>query len=219
MFTYRCETRMVIAQFSNRLVRRFTGFAHIVATPLPVAKRPLTFRSHTGGHGASRIFPYDATPSSVQTQLSSQKSLPPLALATVRRTESPHSHCGRGSVAECCPSSRVLLRRTGQRGGTPGNRVRNIAELSGNMNHLSCFRSTRRCFERGFLEFTTLSRSPQEDPATTDNIQLRCRGHNGYEATLFFGPLLSVEKLWLLGSDRAGGSIIREDIQVPHAPV
>ena len=24
--------------------------------------------------------------------------------------------------------------------------------------------------------------------ATVDNIQLRCRAHNGYEASLFFGP-------------------------------
>jgi hypothetical protein len=40
----------------------------------------------------------------------------------------------------------------------------------------------RRCSERGCLEFHHLVPYSAGGPATIDNIQLRCRAHNGYEA-------------------------------------
>jgi hypothetical protein len=44
-----------------------------------------------------------------------------------------------------------------------------------------------RCIERGFLEFHHVRPYAAGGAATTANIQLRCRAHNGYEASLFFG--------------------------------
>jgi len=49
-------------------------------------------------------------------------------------------------------------------------------------------RHGRRCGERGFLEFHHVQPHAAGGPATPENIQLRCRAHNGYEADLFFGP-------------------------------
>ncbi len=39
-----------------------------------------------------------------------------------------------------------------------------------------------RCFERGFLEFHHVVPYARGGPATADNIELRCRSHNQYEA-------------------------------------
>jgi 5-methylcytosine-specific restriction endonuclease McrA len=44
-----------------------------------------------------------------------------------------------------------------------------------------------RCGERGFLEFHHVQPHAAGGAATTANIQLRCRAHNVYEASLFFG--------------------------------
>ena len=44
-----------------------------------------------------------------------------------------------------------------------------------------------RCTERGFLEFHHVQPYAAGGAATTANIELRCRAHNAYEATLFFG--------------------------------
>jgi hypothetical protein len=49
-------------------------------------------------------------------------------------------------------------------------------------------RSGRRCGERGFLEFHHLVPYALGGEATVGNIQLRCRGHNAYEAGHCFGP-------------------------------
>ncbi len=70
-----------------------------------------------------------------------------------------------------------------------------------------------RCTERGFLEFHHVEPYSAGGPAVVENVALRCRAHNVYEAELYFGdrlPLLvrevssnrygSVE----LGPDRAG---------------
>jgi hypothetical protein len=46
----------------------------------------------------------------------------------------------------------------------------------------------RRCGTRGFLEFHHVQPFAAGGPATPDNIQLRCRAHNDYEAELYFGP-------------------------------
>lgn len=44
-----------------------------------------------------------------------------------------------------------------------------------------------RCAERGFLEFHHVVPFAAGGAATVDNIQLRCRAHNAYEAELYFG--------------------------------
>src|SRR4029453_7436398 len=46
----------------------------------------------------------------------------------------------------------------------------------------------RRCGERRFLEFHHVIPYAAGGKPTVDNIQLRCRAHNRYEATLFYGP-------------------------------
>jgi 5-methylcytosine-specific restriction endonuclease McrA len=47
----------------------------------------------------------------------------------------------------------------------------------------------RRCTERGFLEFHHVEPYSAGGKATVDNIELRCRAHNGYEAELRFGSI------------------------------
>ena len=46
----------------------------------------------------------------------------------------------------------------------------------------------RRCDQRRFLEFHHVVPYAAGGKPTADNIQLRCRAHNGYEADLFYGP-------------------------------
>ena len=48
-------------------------------------------------------------------------------------------------------------------------------------------KSGRRCRERGFLEFHHLTPYGVGGEATRQNIELRCRSHNAYEAELFYG--------------------------------
>jgi hypothetical protein len=45
----------------------------------------------------------------------------------------------------------------------------------------------RRCTERVFLEFHHVVPYSAGGEATVENIQLRCRAHNGFEAELVFG--------------------------------
>lgn len=45
----------------------------------------------------------------------------------------------------------------------------------------------RRCTEQGFLEFHHVVPFSAGGPASIDNIQLRCRAHNGFEAERVFG--------------------------------
>jgi hypothetical protein len=49
----------------------------------------------------------------------------------------------------------------------------------------------RRCIECGFLEFHHVDPHATGGKATKDNIELRCRAHNGHEADLRFGPARS----------------------------
>jgi len=46
----------------------------------------------------------------------------------------------------------------------------------------------RRCTERAFLEFHHIRPYALGGPTSVDNISLRCRRHNQYEAELVFGP-------------------------------
>ena len=59
----------------------------------------------------------------------------------------------------------------------------------------------RRCAERGFLEFHHVHPYAAGGEATVENVQLRCRRHNAYEARAYFGP------------DRPGGQagFVREE--------
>lgn len=45
-----------------------------------------------------------------------------------------------------------------------------------------------RCAERGFLELHHVRPYAHGGPATVENLQLRCRAHNAYEAEVVFGP-------------------------------
>jgi hypothetical protein len=47
----------------------------------------------------------------------------------------------------------------------------------------------RRCNERGFREFHHVDPYAVGGKATVDNVELRCRAHNEYEATLYFGSI------------------------------
>jgi hypothetical protein len=58
----------------------------------------------------------------------------------------------------------------------------------------------RRCEERGFLEFHHVIPYAMGGETTVENIQLRCRAHNGYEAGLFYGQ----------GEHWDGGDLVRE---------
>jgi len=49
------------------------------------------------------------------------------------------------------------------------------------------------CGERGFIEFHHVIPFAAGGPATVANIELRCRAHNAYEASLFFGDSASRE--------------------------
>jgi len=49
-------------------------------------------------------------------------------------------------------------------------------------------RDGHRCTERTFLEFHHIVPYAKEGLATVENISLRCRRHNQYEAELVFGP-------------------------------
>jgi hypothetical protein len=47
----------------------------------------------------------------------------------------------------------------------------------------------RRCEERKFLEFHHRVPWTAGGPATPSNIALRCKAHNAYEASVYFGPI------------------------------
>ena len=51
-----------------------------------------------------------------------------------------------------------------------------------------------RCAERGSLEFHHVVPFADGGPTTVENLQLRCRAHNQYEARDYFGPMLFRER-------------------------
>ena len=61
--------------------------------------------------------------------------------------------------------------------------------------------SGRRCAERAFVEFHHVRPYAVGGEAGVENIQLRCRRHNDYEARAYFGPL----------HPHAGGGLVREE--------
>lgn len=48
---------------------------------------------------------------------------------------------------------------------------------------------TARCNERSFLEFHHVRPWIVGGPPSAENIALRCRAHNAYEADVYFGPI------------------------------
>jgi hypothetical protein len=84
-------------------------------------------------------------------------------------------------------------RPRGSRGSAPGSRhvpadVRRAVWLRDGGRCAFVAANGRRCAARGFVEFHHVTPHAAGGESTAANIQLRCRGHNGYEAELFFGP-------------------------------
>jgi hypothetical protein len=66
-----------------------------------------------------------------------------------------------------------------------------------------------RCTERGFLEYHHVVPYADGGATTTDNLQLRCRAHNAYEAEQHFGLLWARERTapgWWMLPTRSGPS-------------
>jgi len=63
-----------------------------------------------------------------------------------------------------------------------------------------------RCAETGFLELHHVVPFADGGSMTVDNLHLRCRAHNAYEARVHFGPMLFRERCvdYELGPDRVG---------------
>ena len=57
---------------------------------------------------------------------------------------------------------------------------------------------TGPCREIAFLEFHHVAPYAAGGVGTSDNIQLRCRAHNQYEADLFFGDSVVRERAEML---------------------
>ena len=51
-----------------------------------------------------------------------------------------------------------------------------------------------RCPERGFLELHHVIPFAEGGPTTAENLQLRCRAHNAYEAERHFGSVIQPEE-------------------------
>jgi hypothetical protein len=82
-----------------------------------------------------------------------------------------------------------------------------------------------RCSSRTLLEFHHLDPFAIGGEATIDNIQLRCRPHNVYEAALFFGigtsetfEAQSKRGSIPLGPDLVDGQSLTQVVQEGHAP-
>ena len=67
-----------------------------------------------------------------------------------------------------------------------------------------------RCTERAFLEFHHRQPFAAGGRATVENIELRCRGHNAYEAQLFFtcDAVREHRPTWPDGWDGAGAAFV-----------
>ncbi|HEX5110829.1 MAG TPA: HNH endonuclease, partial [Vicinamibacterales bacterium] len=61
-----------------------------------------------------------------------------------------------------------------------------------------------RCTETAFLEFHHIEPYAVGGASTLENIALRCRAHNGYEARVFFGAEWAREAPGTWGDAQAG---------------
>jgi len=78
-------------------------------------------------------------------------------------------------------------------GATPGSRhvpaeVRRRVWLRDSARCAFVGTGGRRCSERSFLEFHHVKPFALGGETTVENVQLRCRSHNAYEARLYFAP-------------------------------
>jgi hypothetical protein len=64
-----------------------------------------------------------------------------------------------------------------------------------------------RCTERGFLEYHHVVPYAAGGQTCADNLELRCRAHNQYEAELYFGPMMVRETraTWAVGTRSGPG--------------
>jgi len=89
-------------------------------------------------------------------------------------------------------SGRSIRPGTDKPAGTPSRHIPNQVkrEVSKRDGDRCAFVAPtgRRCEQRAFLEFHHVQPFAMQGPATVDNISLRCRRHNRYEAELIFGP-------------------------------
>ncbi len=103
-------------------------------------------------------------------------------LATLRKqklaaTQRPRGHRSQGPEATSIPGSRHIP--TAVRRAVWARDGGRCAFVSSN---------GRRCGEEAFLEFHHILPYAKGGPSTVDNIELRCRAHNGHEAERHFGP-------------------------------
>jgi len=111
----------------------------------------------------------------------------------------------------------VQAPRKGSRPPAPGSRhvpapVRRVVWARDKGRCAFIAPSGRRCGERAFLEFHHVLPYAEGGQATVENIQLRCRAHNGYEAMLFYGanalrrgePLAAGHPVAAAGLDASG---------------
>jgi 5-methylcytosine-specific restriction endonuclease McrA len=70
--------------------------------------------------------------------------------------------------------------------------------------------SGRRCCARAFIEFHHVDPYAVGGAATEDNLQLRCEGHNGHEADLFYGAAKREE--WLVREANAPYGVRRREL-------
>lgn len=77
-----------------------------------------------------------------------------------------------------------------------------------------------RCAETAFLEFHHVRPFADGGAATVDNIQLRCRAHNGHEARQYFGAELCPDRVdgQVIAAARAGAVARHRDPGIDPAP-
>jgi hypothetical protein len=71
---------------------------------------------------------------------------------------------------------------------------------------------TRRCAERGFLEVHHVIPFADGGPTTAENLELRCRAHNAYEAEQHFGPLFVREEVSAYSSFRGEPAVVEHGL-------
>lgn len=84
------------------------------------------------------------------------------------------------------PSPRAAREATDGSRHIPASVKREVWRRDG--GHCAYVGRDGRCSERGFLEYHHVQPFAAGGPATTANIELRCRAHNAHEASLFFAP-------------------------------
>ena len=70
----------------------------------------------------------------------------------------------------------------------------------------------RRCGERAFVQFHHLIPYAAGGRPTVENIALRCRAHNAYEAEIFYGPIRDCRSIrdYRSAAEDAGADVVRE---------